>query len=73
MTNTELLECKIEELENNGYVIVSLVLNNGTEKDITSCLEEDENKATAVNVVTVEEYENNGYKIDGLLTTTVKF
>lgn len=71
MTNT--VEMRIEELENNGCVVVTLMMANGGQIDIEMYDEENYDGVVGVTVVTVEAYEENGYDVEGLETEEIKF
>lgn len=65
-----MLENRIEKLENNGWVIVNLVLANG-EKVNFEMSDGTEENVVAFEVVSVEDYEENGYEVEGLELTTI--
>lgn len=71
MMNT--VEMRIEELENNGYVVVTLMMANGGQIDIEMYNEENYDGVVGATVVTVEAYEENGYDVEGLETEEIKF
>lgn len=58
------VEARIEELENNGMVIVNLVLADGSKVNVE--MSDGSEEVVAFEVVTVDEYEENGYDVDGL-------
>lgn len=59
-----MVEKRIEELENQGFVIKSLKIE-GKEVDIE--MVEDVEMATSICVVDIDQYEANGYTTDGLV------
>lgn len=72
MNRIEMVNNKIEELENNDMVIVN-VIANGEAVSIEMATEEELAIATGLEVVTVEAYEENGYDVEGLATETIEF
>ena len=62
---------KIEELENNGYVVVDVRLADGRQMSIEEY--EEDVEVVAVTVVTADEYEANGYDVEGLQAKEVEF
>lgn len=61
---------RIEELENNGMVIVNLVLADGSKVDVE--MSDGSEDVVAFEVVTVEQYEGNGFEVDGLEVQVVE-
>lgn len=64
MTNNEAM-VRIEELENEGFVIVNVMFEN---EKVDVEMTEDLTGATGFEVVTVEQFEENGYDAEGLET-----
>lgn len=64
-------EMRIEELENDGYVVVNLITVDGQVVAIE--MSDGTEEVVAFEVVTVDEYEANGYEVEGLETTTIEF
>lgn len=62
MTNNEAM-VRIEELENEGFVIVNVMFEN---EKVDVEMTEDLTGATGFEVVTVEQFEENGYDVEGL-------
>lgn len=65
-----MLENRIEKIENSGWVIVNLVLADGTKVNIEMSDGTEEN-VVAFEVVSVSDYEENGYEVEGLELTTI--
>ena len=65
-----MLENRIEKIENSGWVIVNLVLDNG-EKVNFEMSDGTEENVVAFEVVSVSDYEENGYEVEGLELTTI--
>ena len=65
-----MLENRIENLENNGWVIANLVLANGTKVNFEMSDGTEEN-VVAFEVVHCSEYEANGYEVEGIELTTL--
>ena len=66
-----MLENRIENLENRGWVIVNLVLANGTKVNFEMSDGTEEN-VVAFEVVQITDYEDNGYEVEGLELTTIR-
>ena len=66
-----MLENRIENLENSGWVIVNLVLANGTKVNFEMSDGIEEN-VVAFEVVQITDYEDNGYEVEGLELTTIR-
>ena len=66
-----MLENRIENLENSGWVIVNLVLANGTKVNFEMSDGTEEN-VVAFEVVQITDYEDNGYEVEGLELTTIR-
>ena len=64
------VEMRIEELENEGFVIVNLVMADGSKVDVE--MSDGTEDAVALEVVTVDAYEANGYNTDGLEVEAVE-
>ena len=65
----QMVEARIEELENNGMVIVNLVLADGSKVDME--MSDGSEDVAAFEVVAVDVYEENSYDVDGLEVQTV--
>lgn len=65
-----MLENRIEKIENSGWVIVNLVLADGTKVNFE--MSDGTEDAVAFEVVHVSEYEANGYEVEGLALTVIK-
>ena len=65
-----MLENRIEEIENSGWVIVNLVLADGTKVDFE--MSDGTEDAVAFEVVHISRYEENGYEVEGLELTTLE-
>lgn len=61
-----MLENRIEKIENSGWVIVNLVLANGSKVDITIANENDDKTTVAFEVISDRTYEENNFSCDGV-------
>lgn len=70
MTRTEIVQNKIEELENNDLVVGYVLFDNGIWRELS--LVEDLENVIALGILTIEEYEENGYDLEGLIAVWVE-
>ena len=65
-----MLENRIEKIENSGWVIVNLVLADGTKVNFE--MSDGTEDVVAFEVVHISQYEENGYEVEGLELTTLE-